>query len=523
MTLPMIITESLGGSALARRVIEGDGSMEWYVARPSSSDGWRERADEIRRATPSGWLAQLAPAFGAAGAARERLERVARAGGVVVTTGQQPGLFGGPTYTWSKAIAAIELADAIERATGIPAAPVFWAATDDADFAEARDTWIALPGGAERLAMHGPPLEGLPMHDHPLGDVSHELERLAAASGSALEPGILDAAREAYHAGATVGGAHLALLRRVLQPLGMAVLDASHPALLEAERPLLMRALTEGEAIAAALRGRSAELRSEGLEPQVADVDGLSLVFGRDGGRKFRIPLRLARDVAARGAREQLSPNVLLRPVVEAAVLPTIAYVAGPGEIAYFAQVGAVSEVLGARTPLVVPRWSCTIVEPHVAGLLSSYGVARQELRSPHDVELRLARRLAPAEVLDALQAMRDRIEEGTAAFAAAVARTGGILPPSVVEGSRRQLAWRADRLERRLLAAIKRREAGMRHDVSTMQGALFPGGMRQERALNLLPTIARYGTGVLDAMREAARRHAEALVHGQAIPVDRA
>lgn len=523
MTLPMIISEPLGGSPIAHRVIEGDGSVEWYLPRPSSPDGWQRRAGQAGRAAPAGWFTHLAPAFGGAGSAPARLERVASAGGIVVTTGQQPGLFGGPIYTWSKAIAALELADAIEHATGIPTAPVFWAATDDADFAEARDTWIALPGGAERLSMHGPPLEGLAMHDHPLGDVSRELERLAAASGSALDSGVLEAARHAYHPAATVGGAYLALLRHVLHPMGMAVLDASHPALLEAERPFLTRALTEGEAVATALRARSAQQRSEGVEPQVADVDGLSLVFARDGGRKYRVPLRLAREVAERGAREQLSPNVLLRPVVEAAMLPTVAYVAGPGEIAYFAQVGAVSEALATRTPLVVPRWSCTIVEPHVAGLLSAYCVARGELATPHDIESRLARQLAPAEVLEALQGMRDRIDEGTAGLEAALAQESGLLPASVVEGSRRQMRWRADRLERRLLAAIKRREGGMRRDVATMQGALYPGGLRQERALNLLPIIARYGTGVLDAMRVAARRHAEALVHGRTIPIDRA
>lgn len=521
MTLPTIVTESLGGSALARRVIAGDDLPTWYVQRPGSAEAWRRRAEEVQRASPHDWLGRMSLAFAATGAARERLERVAALGGVLVTTGQQPGLFGGPVYTWSKAIAALELADAIQDATGMPTAPVFWAATDDADFAEARDTWVALPGGAARLSMHGPPLEGLPMHDHPLGDVSQELGQLAAAAGSTVEPGILDAARAAYHPGATVGGAYLTLLRTLLQPMGIAVLDASHAALLEAERPWLARALAESDGIAAALRERSAEMRAAGYEPQVADVEGLSLVFGRDGGRKSRIPLRLAKDVAARSAIEHLSPNVLLRPVVEAAVLPTVAYVAGPGEIAYFAQVGAVASTLGARTPLVVPRWSCTIVEPHVSGLLDAHGVSRHELADPHQMESRLARRLAPGDVMDALQAMRERIDDGASGLAASLSRESGILPLSVVEGARRQLTWRADRLERRLLAGIKRREDGMRRDVATLHGALYPGGMRQERALNLLPSLARHGTGVWDAMRAAARRHAEALVHGRAIPVD--
>ncbi|MBK6305518.1 MAG: bacillithiol biosynthesis BshC [Gemmatimonadetes bacterium] len=522
MTLPRIITEGLGGGPLARQLIAGDAPTHWYPARPASPEGWRARADEVRRSVAPDWSSRLSLAFGASGAARDRLERVAAAGGVVVTTGQQPGLFGGPVYTWSKALAALELADAIERETGVPTAPVFWAATDDADFAEARDTWVAGPGGGLRLSMPGPALDGLPMHEHPLGDVSGALERLAESAGSAVDPGVLDAVRLAYHPGQTVGGAYLTLLRVLLQPLGIAVLDASHPALLAAERPWLERALTHGSEVESALLARSAELRAAGIEPQVADVAGLSLVFGREEGRKVRVPLRLASQVAG-DASERLSPNVLLRPVVERAILPTVAYVAGPGEIAYFAQVGAVAQALGVAVPLVVPRWSCTIVEPHVGTLLATREVTREELSDADAVEGRLARRSAPEPVLRALESMREGIEREAAALADVLHGEDALLPRAVVDGMRRQMTWRAERLERRLVAALKRRDVDMRRDVATLRGALYPGGTKQERALNLIPILARHGLRVLDAMRIAARRHAEALVHGRTIPVDAA
>lgn len=520
MTLPRIITESLGGGPLARRLIAGDAPAPWYLSRPTSPEGWRTRADEVRGSVDPAWLSSLSLAFGASGAARERLERVANGRGVVVTTGQQPGLFGGPIYTWSKALSALELANAIERDTGIPAAPVFWAATDDADFAEAADTWVAQAGGGERLTTAASAIEGVPMHDHPLGDVGEALDRLAAAAGSAVDPGILDAVRVSYHPTATVGGAYLTLLRLMLQPLGIAVIDASHPALLSAERPWLQRALLKSRDVEASLLARSAEMRSAGYEPQVADVEGLSLVFGREDGRKVRVPLRLAEDVAAdRAAR--LSPNVLLRPVVERAVLPTVAYVAGPGEIAYFAQVGAVAAALGAATPLVVPRWSCTIVEPHVAALLSARGIERHAVATPDVLESSLARRAVPATVMTALQGLRDRIDHEASVLARVLADEEGLLPPAVTDGLRRQMTWRAERLERRLVAALKRRDDGMRRDVATLRGALYPGGVRQERALNLVPILARHGQGVVEAMRMAARRHAEALVHGRPLPVD--
>jgi hypothetical protein len=126
-----VIAEPLGGSPLSQ-LAQVNHDAPWLMRRPVTPAEWRTWVDQVRHSAP-GWRDTLAEAFDAQGPARARLDRVAAAGGVVVTTGQQPGLFGG-ALTWNKAIAALELADAIERITGVPAAPVFWAATDDADY-----------------------------------------------------------------------------------------------------------------------------------------------------------------------------------------------------------------------------------------------------------------------------------------------------------------------------------------------------------------------------------------------------
>lgn len=477
---------------------------------------WEARARRVADGAQSNWYDALAGAFSAQGAARDRLERVARDGGVVVTTGQQPGLFGGPVYTWSKAVSALALADALEEATGVPTAPVFWGATDDADFAEASSTWVALPGGARELRMPSRALEGIPMSDTPLGDLGAELAMLADAAGSAVDPSIIEIARRAYRSDTTVGSAYLELLRALLHPLGVAVIDASHPVLLLRERPLLMDAITRAPRLASALAERSASIRQAGYAPQVADVEGLSLVFARsvngDGfGEKTR--LRIVNDGSPAVPDDaRLSPNVLLRPVVERAVLPTVAYVAGPGELTYFAQVSAVAESLGVESPLAVPRWSCTIVEPHVDALLSRLGVTIEELSTPHLVEGRLARaRIAP-DLLGDLGKMREQIRESAQALRARL-QESQLVDPRVVDGVERQMTWRADHLERRLIAAAKRREVATMRDVATLRGALYPGGTRQERALNFLPLLARNGRTLLDAMRRAAREHALSLL----------
>src|ERR1043166_8015944 len=134
MTLPRVLTESLGGSALSQAVQRG--TLAGVSPRPSSVAGWSEHARAVRaRFAGDAWLNAIAPAFGQGGALTTLRE--AAATGVVVTTGQQAGLFGGPTLTLVKALSARALADAIERNTGLRCSTVFWAATDDADFVEA--------------------------------------------------------------------------------------------------------------------------------------------------------------------------------------------------------------------------------------------------------------------------------------------------------------------------------------------------------------------------------------------------
>ncbi|MGQ0650160.1 MAG: bacillithiol biosynthesis cysteine-adding enzyme BshC [Gemmatimonadaceae bacterium] len=521
-SVPRVIAESLGGSPLARAAIAGR-LPEWYSRRPSSPDEWRDRAQEVRDGVGSdaSWYTQLHACFDASGAAKARLDRVARAGGVVVTTGQQPGLFGGPIYTLSKALSALELADAIETETGIPTAPVFWAATDDADFAEAASTWVPLDGGAVLLTQDQAPTDGIPVAEVPLDGIEHALEQLLRSAGSAANVEVLDAVREAYGRGATMGGAYLRLLRRILHPLGIGVIDASHPALLEREREVLVDALRRSEDIARELGERERALREQGYATQVSAVDGLTLVFARAQDRKVRVPVSEARAVAARAAAERLSPNVLLRPVVERAVLPTVAYVAGPGELAYFAQVSAVATALDRPLPLAVPRWSCTILEPHVETTLARLGVAWRELETAHAVERRLAVASMPLEVMASLDQLRASAQSRGEAFKETLARSGALIDPRIVDGTVRGMMWRVQRLERRVIAAAKRREHDVMKEIGTARGSLYPGGKRQERALTFVPFLATYGDALVERMRASAHRHADALVRGQDFPVD--
>ena len=505
---PRIITQPLTGHPLAVAAIDDKAPAGWYAPRPRSGDAWRERLEAVRQA-PVDWLERLSPAFDAAGRAAERLDSVAAGRGVVITTGQQPGLFGGPIYTLSKALSALALADELERATGIPVAPVFWAATDDADFKEASGTVIAIPGGAQRLTIdHVEPL-GRSMADMPLGDVSAELEALARAAGSTIDPIPLQLVQRFYTPQATIGSAYVSLLRALFEPLGIAVLDAAHSATRAAALPVLRGALEKAEPIFERLSTTNSAIESAGYKVQVSDVPGLSLVFMSQGGERKRVPIKSARKFSG---KSELGANVLLRPVVERAILPTAAYVGGAAEIAYFAQIGAIADALSVPRPLIVPRWSCTIVEPHVERILESLHLAPGDLRDPHEAERRIATSRLPKSVLAELAATRATLNERLDALSETVDRAKAPVSAAVTEGLRANLMRRLDRFERRLLAAAKRHHAGTMEEIGTARGSLYPFGTPQERMLNFVGFIARYGPGLQNDMLNEARRHASGL-----------
>jgi uncharacterized protein YllA (UPF0747 family) len=353
------------------------------------------------------------------------------------------------------------------------------------------------------------------MVDVPLPDCSTLLQTFRRAAGSFADGRPLEAVVGAYRPPATVGSAYVTLLRAMLEPLGITVLDAAHDSVSRAAHAVLARALERAPRVDESLRTRVASILDRGFEPQVPMVDGLSLVFERDGAAKQRVSLNRASAVAAAARAGALSPNVLLRPVIERSLLPTAAYLAGPGELAYFAQVSAVAEALDMPQPLAVPRWSATILEPHVAELLERYGLSAADFASPHAVETRLARAEWPEHTAKAAAALRSALESLTEDLRRAIDSDGRIVPPTTVDALKGTIAWRLERFSRRVSAGVKRRETGMMRDLGTIRGSLYPGGTRQERALNLIPLLARYGAPLLDEMRDKAREYARGVAGG--------
>ena len=200
----------------------------------------------------------------------------------------------------------------------------------------------------------------------------------------------------------------------------------------------------------------------------------------------------------------RLSPNVLLRPVVESALLPTVAYLGGPGELRYLAMTPPIYQRLGVPRQGPLPRWSGVIVEPRVDRVLEKFGLELSDLFAPPGaVEARVVRAQLPAEIGQALERLRAGLEEGYGVLERAAAE----IDPTLVrpaQSARQQALSGTQDIEKKLVQHLKRRQETELGQLGRARTSIMPGGKPQERVLTIAPFLARYGPALLAELADA-------------------
>lgn len=513
-------------------------AAHFFSGHPNDLHSFRAKLDEVtRRFGRAEREAAAAAVHPTSDSARERLARFVEEGGAMVTTGQQTGLFTGPLYTIHKILTAIRLAEALERELGTIVLPVFWCASEDHDFAEANHTFaVDADGALSRFAVAATDARPVPMSEMRLGkdveSVSAEYGELVAALGGTD----VDLTRFSgpYRTGETVAGAFRGMVERLFANFDLLVTDAADPALKQISVPVLRAAVAEASQHERLLSQRTEALEAAGYAPQVTLVADAANVFhhgpaGRErlvrAGWGWAAPearLRMtpeevdARIVADPGS---FSPNVLLRPVLESAVFPTLAYVGGPAEVAYFAQINPLFGAMGMLPPIAYPRFSARLVPDHVAEAAEELGLTDAELALPeHELVSLVARRRLAPEIAERLSALRTAIVDGFGAVMDASAGVDANLELAIGARRDRALLAAAD-AERKILAHAKRADRGITHLLPLVRNTLMPFAAPQERSLNLLPFLAMRPTLLHDlAQRMEIRLGADA-AHPEKMP----
>ncbi|MGH9580552.1 MAG: bacillithiol biosynthesis cysteine-adding enzyme BshC, partial [Terriglobales bacterium] len=418
------------------------------------------RYDAGRRQRVADILERQNRAWGASQATLDGIARF-RSGAAVVVTGQQVSLFGGPLFSLYKALTAIRLAVEATQA-GSDCVPVFWLATEDHDLAEVNHAWLmGATGTLERMATAASGAENAPVGTVAFGpEIESTVEAAARLLGDSEATRVL---RQSYHPGETLGSAFARLFSGLFRNSGIILLDAS-----DAELHTLAAPVYRAAAVAAAdlsrdlmLRGRN--LETEGFHTQVKVTPESTLLFHVRDGSRFPVhrfgdgfeaggekiaPAELERRIGENP--EAFSANVLLRPVVQDFLLPTLAYVGGPSEVAYFAQAAVVYEELLGRVTPVAPRFSATLLEPRIERLLERYQVT---LADTFHGAAALREQMGKHSLPEGVDLAFDSAAAALSGAMEAVASSLAKLDPTLVEASgkaRSKMSYQLERLRAR-------------------------------------------------------------------------
>jgi len=499
----------------------------FFSGDPADRAAWagaieRTQRHDRRRAEIAGIIGAQQQRRGAPPRAVEAARLLADRQTVAVLTGQQAGLFGGPVFTLLKALTALKLAEQVGRDHHVPAVAIFWIDAEDHDWEEVRSAsffgsdlsvrTVALP---PRTSADAAPVATVQLDDSIVGALD-DLERLLP--DTEFRAGLVAQLRRAYAPGVGMAEAFGRWMEQVLGDRGLIVYDSSDQASKPLAGDVFARELSMPGQTArlAALAG--SDLVARGYHSQVhSQDDGLAL-FHLDGGQGGRRAIRqqdghflvgdtqFAMNALVQQATEApggFSPNVLLRPVVQDTLFPTICYVAGPNELAYLGQLRGVYEHFGVPMPLMYPRASATLLDSAALRFLTKYKLPLEALQAQDEAALNeLLKTQIPPAVEESFTAASQTIEAEMQRLVAAIPA----LDPTL-EGAARSTLGRMQHdlqtLHGKMIQAAKRRDETLRRQFIHTRALAFPNGHAQERTVGFVSFLNEYGPALVERLNE--------------------
>jgi bacillithiol synthase len=501
----------------------------WFHYNPHDPDCFAQRLAELDAEVPdrqqrAGEIAAQLERWGAGPAALAAAQSVAQPNTYMVLSGQQTGLLGGPLYTPLKALASIRLARQLKaQFPDRNFVPVFWLASADSDYDEVRKTHILNRAGeVVELALppSAPEAENLLVGSRDIGtDLPAVLDQLAEhLPGGEYREAVLAAVSADYRDANLVDG-FARWMCRLFAGTELVVVDfRALPSALRGVAPLIHAELEQAAQSEAALLERNAQILAAGFALQVEHLAGDTNLFLVRDGRRFKIShdasglylrqngerLDLAQLlVLAESAPASFGPGVLLQPLFQGSLLPTAAFLGGGAELAYRAQSAVLFERHSRRMAPAFLRASATLLPEKSAQTLTEQGWELADLYAPAQEVIKRAVALdKPEELTDALQHYLDTLHSADARLKDLAVNLDPTLEETF-DTLRGNLIRHVEKLDKKITGSLKQRSETRIRRVTTVQNQVYPRGHVQERALNLLSFLPRYGFGLLDMLLE--------------------
>ena len=471
-----------------------------------------------------GALLDINLAIEAGPATTANIERLRRSDTVAVLTGQQAGLFSGPLYTIYKALTAIKQAEAL-TAAGIPAVPVFWSATEDHDFDEVAEAYEV--GRDRRLSkFEYRPADYVENSQVGLVEIDGEIDRLIAELFESLgqtefSDDLRQLVSQCWKPSVGFGRAFMGMLARIFERYGLIFVDPINAAIKRLASPIFEAAVRQSDEIVTALTTRSGELVERGFHSQVTIESDYFPLFWIDdaGGRhalrnigdgKYRVKGEKKEFAAgeletlARSQPESVSSGVMLRPVVQDFLFPTVCYFGGGAEVAYFAQNSEVYRILERPVTPVFHRQSFTVTEAVDRRIMEKIGISFPGLFAGREaVRLRLAEEIIAPETPKLFADVEAKINGELDRLDHAVSSVDPTLAANLAK-RRRKIVYHIAALRKKTLLAYTRNDETFKRRLDALFASVLPNDGLQERTVNVLTLLNKYGPNVIEWIYDA-------------------
>ncbi|MFZ2322911.1 MAG: bacillithiol biosynthesis cysteine-adding enzyme BshC [Ignavibacteriaceae bacterium] len=451
------------------------------------------------------------------GKTQRNIESFDNANTIAIVTGQQLGILGGPLYTIYKIITTIRLANQFtERYDDFKFVPVFWLEGDDHDFNEVRsinlfDNENQVLNVAYKEEINDDDAKqsvGNINFDEALNDFLNKFE--SSLRDSDFKNELVVKLKECYQVGKSFKQSFKELLFWLFDEYGLILFDPQDPEVKSLLKPIFKKEVNDFNIHTQKLIQVSAKLE-EDYHAQVK-VKPVNLFYHTDDGRYSIEPveeifkLRRKRkqftkdEILAEieNSPQLFSPNVLLRPICQDYLLPTGFYIAGPSEIAYFAQITPLYDFYKIVTPIIYPRSSVTLLEKNIAAALDKYDLTMTDIflgldelkekviagLSENNIEKTFE------ESLHEIDLTFDKLKENLFA-----------IDKTLVDASlryRERVVSAINELKSKAVKAQETKHETTVRQLTRMSNLLYPLGNLQEREINFIYFYNKYGRDLI-------------------------
>jgi bacillithiol synthase len=501
---------------------------EFYPLHYKSRTSWQAIIDKVRsRNADHSELGKILERqntdFGINQKILDNIAKLSSGSAFAVVTGQQTGIFTGPLYTIYKAMTAIKLCQYLSEKYQADFIPVFWVESNDHDLKEANHIYL-LDSNSDQMKIEYNPSQYTidssvkdVLVDENFAMIIDDFEK--SLPNTEFKSNIFGIIRDSYLPSKSISYGFGRMMSHLLGEYGLVLIDPSDNDIKKLMLPMFQKEAEHPLKSVEIINSAGERLKSLGYESQIEKSDDSTCIFIEMDGARCKLYYRKERFefdscdmVLSKSelletlqiAPWRFSPNVALRPVIQDYILPTVSYIAGPGETAYFAQLSEVYQHFGVSMPIIHPRASFTIIEGRIQRVIEKNKLEIADLiEDPDRLFSRLSREQAPIELEVLIESSRSSIERVFQSLSSELSHIDPNLA-NIVESARKKVDLQVNILKDKAYQSQRGRDEVTRNQIKRACMNIFPEGEPQERMFNIVQYLVLYNTQLLDEIMSA-------------------